>query len=138
MCGHLQQRGVSFQDTVRRIEGTPTGTANVMLLPDGENSIIIVGGANTADWPLSEAQRAAITTAGVVLLQVRGARGPMSRVSCGAAAFSRCAACYRSDPAPPLHSCSCWHCNSTHSPAGHTRYPTPEAALQRRAASRRS
>eukprot|EP00892_Ulva_mutabilis_P003290 jgi/Ulvmu1/1332/UM011_0060.1 len=69
MFGHLQQRGVTLKDTVSRIEGTPTGTANVMLLPGGENSIIIVGGANTAPWPLSDEQRSAILNAGVVLLQ---------------------------------------------------------------------
>lgn len=70
MLQHLQQRGVAVDDTVRRIDGVSTGTANVMLLPDGENSIIIVGGANTSAWELSEAQRSAILSAGVVLLQV--------------------------------------------------------------------
>lgn len=73
MTQQLQQRGVAVADTVRRIDGTPTGVANVMLLPDGENSIIIVGGANTAAWQLSDAQRAAILSAGVVLLQARPA-----------------------------------------------------------------
>ena len=35
--------------------------------PPGENSIIIVGGANQASWSLSEAAKAEITKAGKVL-----------------------------------------------------------------------
>lgn len=78
MLQHLQQRSVALDGTVRRIPNTPTGTANVMLLPSGENSIIIVGGANTADWEMSDEQQAAILNAGVVLLQAR----PWSPFNC--------------------------------------------------------
>ena len=45
------------------------GTAVVMLQPGGENSIVIVGGANTAAWTCEGAQRAAVEGAGMLLLQ---------------------------------------------------------------------
>lgn len=40
-----------------------------VLALSGENSIIIVGGANQAQWGLSEPAQAAIQGAGAVLLQ---------------------------------------------------------------------
>lgn len=40
-----------------------------MLQPGGENSIIIVGGANTAAWSCAGAQRAAVEGTGMLLLQ---------------------------------------------------------------------
>lgn len=53
-------------------EGVPSGQAFVFVYPDGDNSIVIVGGANAA-WPetdeLPEDLRAAIRDAAVVMLQ---------------------------------------------------------------------
>ncbi|KAI4342449.1 hypothetical protein MLD38_027076 [Melastoma candidum] len=53
------------------IDGVPTGHAVVMLQPDGQNSIIIVGGANTSGWPdvLPDEDLGLIKSAGIVLLQ---------------------------------------------------------------------
>ncbi|KAK4803608.1 hypothetical protein SAY86_003425 [Trapa natans] len=59
-------------DYVKSVGGSPTGHAVVMLQPGGENSIIIVGGANTFGWPsvLSDQEGLEIVKkAGVVLLQ---------------------------------------------------------------------
>ena len=53
---------------VRRVAG-PTGTAVILLQPCGENSIVIVGGANTAPWDLTDHGLAAVPTAGALLLQ---------------------------------------------------------------------
>lgn len=50
------------------IEG-PCGTALILLQAGGENSIIIVGGANQATWSLSDADKSLIQGAGAVLLQ---------------------------------------------------------------------
>jgi ribokinase len=48
----------------------PSGTALVLLQPKGENSIIIVGGANTSEeWQISDQVTQAIQTSGAVLLQ---------------------------------------------------------------------
>ncbi|GMI88653.1 Ribokinase [Hibiscus trionum] len=51
--------------------GVPTGHAVVMLQSDGQNSIIIVGGANMSSWPdkLSDQDLDVVKKAGVVLLQ---------------------------------------------------------------------
>ncbi|XP_021288825.1 uncharacterized protein LOC110420006 [Herrania umbratica] len=51
--------------------GVPTGHAVVMLQSDGQNSIIIVGGANMSCWPdkLSDQDLDVIKKAGIVLLQ---------------------------------------------------------------------
>ncbi|GAQ79613.1 ribokinase [Klebsormidium nitens] len=69
----LQQCGVRT-DHLRSVSG-PSGQAIVMLQPGGQNSIIIVGGANTA-WPelspgqrLTSEARSLIRGAGAVLLQ---------------------------------------------------------------------
>ncbi|XP_031499882.1 ribokinase isoform X2 [Nymphaea colorata] len=58
-------------DRVSRNEDAPTGHAVVMLQPDGQNSIIIVGGANMCCWPdqLPAEDVDVIEKAGVVLLQ---------------------------------------------------------------------
>ncbi|KAG2440419.1 hypothetical protein HYH02_010307 [Chlamydomonas schloesseri] len=50
------------------VEG-PCGTALILLQAGGENSIIIVGGANQAAWKLSDGVKALIAGAGAVLLQ---------------------------------------------------------------------
>lgn len=47
----------------------PTGHAVVMLLAGGENSIVIVGGANVVGWPESPAGLDVVERAGIVLLQ---------------------------------------------------------------------
>lgn len=69
MLSSLKAQGVQMEGTVRTLEQQSTGTAFVMLLPSGENSIIIVGGANTAPWDLSQPQKDAILQAKLVLLQ---------------------------------------------------------------------
>lgn len=46
-----------------------TGTAIILLQTSGENSIIIVGGANQAQWQLSDATKQLLKTAGAILLQ---------------------------------------------------------------------
>uniref|UniRef100_A0A7S0X1M1 Ribokinase n=1 Tax=Chlamydomonas leiostraca TaxID=1034604 RepID=A0A7S0X1M1_9CHLO len=47
----------------------PSGTALILLQANGENSIIIVGGANQAAWDLTPGAKAAVGGAGAVLLQ---------------------------------------------------------------------
>ncbi|KAK9842005.1 hypothetical protein WJX81_003817 [Elliptochloris bilobata] len=64
---HLRATGCQLT-LLRQVEG-PTGTAVILLQPDGENSIIIVGGANTAEWDIGDQQQQAIRGAGGVLLQ---------------------------------------------------------------------
>lgn len=49
--------------------GVPTGQAFVVLLPHGENSIIILGGANMAWTELSDIHRDVIQSAAALLLQ---------------------------------------------------------------------
>ncbi|KAK9153233.1 hypothetical protein Sjap_000713 [Stephania japonica] len=51
--------------------GVPTGHAVVMLQSDGQNSIIIVGGANMEGWGkvLEEGELEVVRNAGIVLLQ---------------------------------------------------------------------
>ncbi|XP_010540120.1 PREDICTED: uncharacterized protein LOC104813974 [Tarenaya hassleriana] len=58
-------------DYVRSGTEAPTGHAVVMLQPDGQNSIIIVGGGNMSSWSenLSEDDLEVVRNAGVVLLQ---------------------------------------------------------------------
>ncbi|KAJ4975889.1 hypothetical protein NE237_000995 [Protea cynaroides] len=53
------------------VSAAPTGHAVVMLQPNGQNSIIIVGGANMSCWPnkLSDEDLEAVRNAGIVLLQ---------------------------------------------------------------------
>ncbi|KAI7836988.1 hypothetical protein COHA_009170 [Chlorella ohadii] len=63
----LDSYGVDKQ-LVREVEG-PSGTAVILLEEDGDNRIILHGGANTAPWALSGAAQAAISSAGAVLLQ---------------------------------------------------------------------
>ncbi|XP_033136150.1 ribokinase-like [Brassica rapa] len=56
---------------VRSVTDEPTGHAVVMLQEDGQNSIIIVGGANMRGWPekISDDELEVVRNAGVVLLQ---------------------------------------------------------------------
>ncbi|XP_068665277.1 ribokinase [Aristolochia californica] len=66
----LQDRGVCL-DHLKVLSNVPTGHAVVMLQADGQNSIIIVGGANMNCWPqsLSEDDLEVVRKAGVLLLQ---------------------------------------------------------------------
>ncbi|OWM81010.1 ribokinase [Punica granatum] len=68
----LETSGGVRLDYVASVGGTPTGHAVVMLLANGENSIIIVGGANMCGWPSvlgDEEGLEVVKKAGVVLLQ---------------------------------------------------------------------
>ena len=71
---------------VRTTPGVPTGTAVVMVRADGENSIVIVGGANTAAWGEAEEADATIATAGMLLLQREVSDAVNARVAAIAAA----------------------------------------------------
>ncbi|KAL8507761.1 hypothetical protein ACS0TY_018342 [Phlomoides rotata] len=63
----LEGGGV-FLDHLTTVADAPTGHAVVMLQSDGQNSIIIVGGANMACWPQS-LDLGVVENAGIVLLQ---------------------------------------------------------------------
>ncbi|KAF4386838.1 hypothetical protein F8388_006793 [Cannabis sativa] len=58
-------------DRLSTVDASPTGHAVVMLQSDGQNSIIIVGGANMTCWPetLSDKDSELVRNAGIVLLQ---------------------------------------------------------------------
>ncbi|WCJ32380.1 Ribokinase [Euphorbia peplus] len=58
-------------DYLRNVDDVPTGHAVVMLQSDGQNSIIIVGGANMSSWPedFSGDDFGVVRNAGIVLLQ---------------------------------------------------------------------
>ncbi|KAK6934102.1 Carbohydrate kinase PfkB [Dillenia turbinata] len=66
----LEKSGVNL-DHLNTVASVPTGHAVVMLQPDGQNSIIIVGGANVSCWPetLSDQDLEVVRNAGIVLLQ---------------------------------------------------------------------
>ncbi|XP_057766359.1 ribokinase [Salvia miltiorrhiza] len=66
----LQGGGVLL-DRLTTVAHFPTGHAVVMLQSDGQNSIIIVGGANMAGWPdiLPPEDLDVVKNAGIVLLQ---------------------------------------------------------------------
>ncbi|VVA18927.1 PREDICTED: ribokinase [Prunus dulcis] len=66
----LQSGGVHL-DHLSAVSAAPTGHAVVMLQSDGQNSIIIVGGANMHCWPekLSDEDLEVVRNAGIVLLQ---------------------------------------------------------------------
>ncbi|SFH14501.1 MULTISPECIES: ribokinase [Cryobacterium] len=51
------------------IADAPTGTAHISVVDSGENSIVVVSGANAAVTTLSEAQRAAITESAFLVMQ---------------------------------------------------------------------
>jgi ribokinase len=70
MCDALRAAGVRVDGTVTTVDGVATGTAVVLLQPEkGENSIVIVGGANTAKWEWPQAATDALEDADAVLLQ---------------------------------------------------------------------
>lgn len=66
----LESGGVCL-DHLRSVSEAPTGHAVVMLQSDGQNSIIIVGGANMCGWPLviGDKDLEIVRNAGIVLLQ---------------------------------------------------------------------
>ncbi|KAG8386491.1 hypothetical protein BUALT_Bualt03G0154100 [Buddleja alternifolia] len=66
----LESGGVLL-DHLSVVDDAPTGHAVVMLQSGGQNSIIIVGGANMACWPetLSPEDLEVVKNAGIVLLQ---------------------------------------------------------------------
>jgi ribokinase len=60
--------GVSTR-MLHEVDGS-SGTALVFLQPGGENSIVLVGGANMSEeWQITDEVTAAIQSAGAVLLQ---------------------------------------------------------------------
>lgn len=66
---HLQAAGVQV-DGVRSV-GRPTGTAMILLTPDGENSIVVSPGANHAvDGAMAQAMAPAWLDAGVLVLNL--------------------------------------------------------------------
>ncbi|CAL4948289.1 unnamed protein product [Urochloa decumbens] len=69
--GALADAGGVRTDRVARAPDAPSGHAVVMLMPDGQNSIIIVGGANMEGWAagIGAEDLELIQKAGVLLLQ---------------------------------------------------------------------
>lgn len=66
----LRDGGVRL-DYLAVVSSAPTGHAVVMLQSSGQNSIVIVGGANVSCWPqtLPPKQLEVVSSAGIVLLQ---------------------------------------------------------------------
>ncbi|MEJ7795049.1 MAG: ribokinase [Nocardioides sp.] len=69
---------------VRRVGG-PSGTAWIMVQPDGENAIVVDSGANGTVTELTEAERLVVSTAGVLVAQLET---PLSAVHAAALAAS--------------------------------------------------
>lgn len=66
----LQADGIDTH-AVEHIAGTPSGTAAILLMPDGENSIVVIPGANHALTPERvRAQAARLRQARVVVAQL--------------------------------------------------------------------
>lgn len=66
----LQADGIDT-GAVERIAGTPSGTAAILLMPDGENSIVVIAGANHALTPERvRAQAGRLRQARVVVAQL--------------------------------------------------------------------
>lgn len=65
------EEGDVMIDGMRKVDGVPTGHAVVMLMDGGENSIVVVGGANMQNWPesLGVDDIDVLRNAGIVLLQ---------------------------------------------------------------------
>ncbi|QCE10990.1 uncharacterized protein LOC114185166 [Vigna unguiculata] len=70
VTGALRSGGVRL-DSLTVVPSVPTGHAVVMLQSNGQNSIIIIGGANSSGWPssLPHHHLDLVTQAGIVLLQ---------------------------------------------------------------------
>ena len=67
LLSELSARGVDTQH-VRRVE-EPSGQALILLLPNGENSVILIGGANQAWTELPDSMKAAIDQADALMMQ---------------------------------------------------------------------
>ena len=65
----LEESGVRLVGGLKIVEGCGTGSAYIFLQPSGENSIVILGGANQKGWSLGGDEESAIAGAGAVLLQ---------------------------------------------------------------------
>lgn len=64
----LEDAGVRLDGVV--VSSLPTGTALISVSDDGENAIVVVGGANADFSELSDAQRRRVSEADVVLAQL--------------------------------------------------------------------
>jgi len=85
-------------DTRRvRVRAMPTGTAWIMVQPDGENAIVVDGGANASVTALEDDDLAAIAAARVVVAQLET---PLSAVQEAAAAAARAGARFVLNAAP--------------------------------------
>ena len=56
-------------DRIKTVADCNCGSAYIFLQPTGENSIVILGGANQHHWELSDADKTLLSEAGAVLLQ---------------------------------------------------------------------
>lgn len=63
----LEDSGASI-DHLREVQG-PSGTAVILVQPSGENSIVIAGGANTAEWDFNDDTQKLLRRAGTLLMQ---------------------------------------------------------------------
>jgi len=64
----LMEAGVDVSLS-REVEGVDTGHGTILLQPSGENSIVIVPGANRAPWIITDEITQCIKEAGILLLQ---------------------------------------------------------------------
>lgn len=81
----LTTAGVDVEH-VRRLEGTPSGSALITVSDDAENSIVVVAGANAALLDLTEAELDAVAGAAVTLASLEI---PLATVTAAAAAARR-------------------------------------------------
>ena len=67
----LQHIGHLDLSMVRRVKSTITGKAFILVTPQGENAIVLVGGGNMTDWPreLTRAMTQTIQQSDSVMLQ---------------------------------------------------------------------
>ncbi len=104
----LQADGIDTH-AVERIAGTPSGTAAILLMPDGENSIVVIPGANHALTPervRAQADRLRQARVVVAQLDARSTRWPRRWRSRARPAQPRCSTPRR---------CSRWamHCSAS-------------------------
>ncbi|MEW5309962.1 MAG: hypothetical protein WDW38_001801 [Sanguina aurantia] len=92
---------------MREVEG-PTGTALILLQPGGENSIIIVGGANQSGWEVSEPAKQLLATAGAgdcftatYAVAVLEGKSPAAALQFASAAAALCVQCKGAMPSLP-------------------------------------
>ncbi|UQX87367.1 ribokinase [Jatrophihabitans telluris] len=98
LLGQLAEAGIDTS-LVRRV-GVPTGTAVVTVAEDGENAIVVVGGANQNLIDLTDTEVATIAGARVLLVQLEI---PVQTVTAAiAAASDRATVVLNAAPALPL------------------------------------